>query len=129
LSRAVVQEPGSPAFDDISKRFATEFSGARQRLAQVAELVPSRKAAIDELLTGADALKTLGDQLLIARTRGNAQETQQLSVKLDETIVALSPKFGANNKAMADLLEQAATSYLSQCRRPFSTRLSALHSA
>jgi methyl-accepting chemotaxis protein len=109
LSRAVAQEPGSAAFNDISKRFSTEYSGARQRLAQVSELVPSRKAAIDDLLAGADSLKALGDQLLAARAAGNVDETQRLSTKLDETIVALSPKFGANNKAMADLLEQGGS--------------------
>ncbi|WP_283192726.1 methyl-accepting chemotaxis protein [Rhizobium sp. AN80A] len=109
LSRAVAQEPGSAAFNDISKRFATEFAGARQRLAQVPELVPSRKAAIDELLAGADALKSLGDQLLAARAAGNAAETQQLAAKLDDMIVGLSPKFGANNKAMADLLAEGGS--------------------
>jgi methyl-accepting chemotaxis protein len=109
LSRAVAQQPGSPAFDNISKRFATEFDGARKRLAQVSELVPSRKSAIDELLTGADGLKSLGDQLLAAHAAGNAEQTQQLSTKLDDTIIGLSPKFGANNKAMADLLEQGGS--------------------
>ncbi|MBO9197593.1 HAMP domain-containing protein [Rhizobium sp. 16-449-1b] len=109
LSRAVAQQPGSPAFDNISKRFATEFDGARKRLAQVSELVPSRKSAIDELLAGADGLKSLGDQLLAAHAAGNAEQTQQLSTKLDDTIIGLSPKFGANNKAMADLLEQGGS--------------------
>jgi len=109
LSRAVAQEPGTPAFNDISKRFATEFDGARKRLSQVSELVPSRKGAIDELLAGADGLKSLGDELLAAHGTGNTEQTQQLSAKLDDMIVGLSPKFGANNKAMADLLEQGGS--------------------
>jgi methyl-accepting chemotaxis protein len=105
LSRAVTQEPGSPAFDNISKRFGTEFAGARERLSQIPSLVASRKDAIAELLAGADGLKTIGDQLIAARAANNAEAVQNLSAKLDDAIIALSPKFGANNKAMADLLD------------------------
>jgi methyl-accepting chemotaxis protein len=105
LSRAVTQEPGSPAFDNISKRFGTEFAGARDRLSQIPSLVASRKDAIAELLAGADGLKTIGDQLIAARAANDAEAVQNLSAKLDDAIIALSPKFGANNKAMADLLD------------------------
>ncbi len=105
LSRALTQETGSPAFDNISKRFGTEFAGARERLSQTPNLVASRKDAIAELLVGADALKAIGDQALAAHAAGDAEAVKNLSAKLDEAIIALSPKFGANNKAMADLLD------------------------
>jgi len=104
LSRAMTLEPGTPAFEDISQRFSKEFSGARDRLAQIPSLVPSRKAAIDELLVGADALKLIGDQLLKAYVAGNRDQVRDLSGKLDQAIIALSPKFGANNTAMAELI-------------------------
>jgi methyl-accepting chemotaxis protein len=104
LSRAMTLEPGTAAYDDISQRFSKEFSGARDRLAQIPALVPSRKAAIDELLVGADALKLIGDQLLKAYVAGNRDQVRDLSGKLDQAIIALSPKFGANNSAMAELI-------------------------
>ena len=104
LSRAMTLEPGTPAFEDISQRFSKEFSGARDRLAQIPSLVPSRKAAIDELLVGADALKLIGDQLLKAYVAGNRDQVRDLSGKLDQAIIALSPKFGANNTVMAELI-------------------------
>ncbi len=105
LSRALALEPGTPAYDDISKRFGTEFAGARDRISQIPGLVPSRRDAIDGLLAGADVLKAIGDDLLKAHVAGDADGVKALSSKLDEAIVALSPKFGANNTAMAELLD------------------------
>ncbi|MCB5205296.1 methyl-accepting chemotaxis protein [Neorhizobium sp. T786] len=104
LSRALAQEPGSPAFQDLSARFSKEFSGARDRLSQIPALVPSRKEAIDELLAGADSLKAVGDNLLKAHAEGNEEQVATLSGKLDQAITDLSPKFGANNGAMAEIL-------------------------
>jgi methyl-accepting chemotaxis protein len=108
LSRALAQEPGTPAFQDLSARFTKEFTGARDRLSQIPALVPSRKSAIDELIAGADGLKAIGDDLLKAHVAGDSAQVAALSTKLDQTIVDLSPKFGANNGAMAELLNNGA---------------------
>jgi methyl-accepting chemotaxis protein len=108
LSRALAQDPATPAFQDLSGRFSKEFAGARDRLTQIPALVPSRKAAIDELLAGADALKAIGDDLLKAHTAGDQEKVRTLSAKLDQAIVDLSPKFGANNGAMAEILNNGA---------------------
>ncbi|NKN35893.1 HAMP domain-containing protein [Agrobacterium sp. a22-2] len=108
LSRALTQDPGTPAFQDLSARFSKEFSGARDRLSQIPALVPSRKTAIDELIAGADGLKAIGDDLLKAHVAGDRAQVAALSIKLDQAIIDLSPKFGANNGAMAELLNSGA---------------------
>ncbi len=108
LSRALAQDPASPAFKDLSARFTKEIAGARDRLAQIPGIVPSRKAAIDELIAGADGLKAIGENLLAAHTAGDEVKVADLSSKLDQAIVDLSPKFGANNGAMAEILNSGA---------------------
>ncbi|UXS04682.1 methyl-accepting chemotaxis protein [Agrobacterium tumefaciens] len=108
LSRALAQDPASPAFKDLSARFTKEIAGARDRLAQIPGIVPSRKAAIDELIAGADGLKAIGESLLAAHTAGDEVKVADLSSKLDQAIVDLSPKFGANNGAMAEILNSGA---------------------
>ena len=109
LSRALAQDPGSPAFKDLSGRFNKEFQGARDRLVEIPKLVPSRKDAIDDLLTGVDALKEVSDDLLKAHEKGDEASVHELAPKFDAAIVALSPKFGANNTAMANILSNGAT--------------------
>jgi methyl-accepting chemotaxis protein len=108
LTRALAQDPTSSIYKDLAGRFDKEFAGARDRLTQIPALVPSRKAAIDELVKDADALKALGDDLLKAHVAGDKAKVDALSEKLDQAIVALSPKFGANNGAMADILNNGA---------------------
>ncbi|MGF9563660.1 methyl-accepting chemotaxis protein [Neorhizobium sp. JUb45] len=110
LSRALAQDPQSPAFKDLSERFGKEITGARGRLAQVPGLVPSRQAATDELLAGADKLKAIGDDLLKAHAAGDTAKVTALSSDLDKAIVELSPKFGASNGAMADLIKNGGDS-------------------
>ncbi|MGE7367989.1 methyl-accepting chemotaxis protein [Neorhizobium sp. NPDC001467] len=105
LTRALAQDPQSPAFKDFAERFGKEITGARGRLAQVPGLVPSRQAATDELLAGADKLKGIGDELLKAHVAGDNARVSALESDLDKAIVELSPKFGASNGAMADLIK------------------------
>ena len=108
LSRAMAQDPQSETFKDLSGRFSKEITGARDRLTQIPGIVPSRKAAIDELVAGADKLKAIGDDLLKAHIAGDAAKVSTLSSDLDKAIVELSPKFGANNGAMAELIKNGA---------------------
>ncbi|SFB58504.1 methyl-accepting chemotaxis protein [Rhizobium sp. NFR07] len=108
LSRAMAQDPQSEAFKDLSGRFGKEISGARDRLSQIPGIVPSRKAAIDELVAGADKLKAIGDGLLAAHVAGDTAKVAALSADLDKAIVELSPKFGANNGAMAEIIKNGA---------------------
>jgi methyl-accepting chemotaxis protein len=104
LTRALAQNPASPAFKDFSERFTKELAGARGRLAQVADLVPSRREAMNEILVLVDNLKSIGDQVLKAHAEGNSAEVEKLSAMLDKAVIDLSPKFGANNVVMAEAL-------------------------
>jgi methyl-accepting chemotaxis protein len=108
LSRALAQDPTSETFKDLSGRFGKEIAGARDRLSQIPGIVPSRKAAIDELVAGADKLKAIGDDLLKAHVAGDAARVSTLEADLDKAIVELSPKFGANNGAMAEIIKNGA---------------------
>ncbi|TDK37169.1 methyl-accepting chemotaxis protein [Rhizobium deserti] len=108
LSRALAQDAKSDAFKDLSSRFAKEISGARDRLAQIPAIVPSRKAAIDELIAGLDGIKLIGEQLLQAHAAADEAKVTSLSAALDKSIVDLSPKFGANNGAMAEIIKNGA---------------------
>lgn len=106
LSRAITFDPDMDGFKELSKKFDTEFNGARKRLAGIPDLVPSRKEAIDNLLAGMDGLKAIGNQLLEAKARRDDVAVQALAGKLDAAIMALSPQFGANNTALAEMLDK-----------------------
>jgi methyl-accepting chemotaxis protein len=108
LSRALAQDPKSDAFKDFSGRFTKEITGARDRLTQIPAIVPARKAAVDELVAGGDKLKSIGDGLLAAHIAGDAAKVTALSLDLDKAILDLSPKFGANNGAMAEIIKNGA---------------------
>ncbi|WP_430246372.1 methyl-accepting chemotaxis protein [Neorhizobium sp. DAR64861/K0K2] len=105
LSRALAQAPQSAAFADLSERFGKELAGARSRLEQVPGLVPSRQAAVQELLLDIDKLAAIGDLLLKAHAAGDTAKVTALSGDLDKIVIELSPKFGANNGAMTDMIK------------------------
>ncbi|AYD00311.1 methyl-accepting chemotaxis protein [Neorhizobium sp. NCHU2750] len=108
LSRALAQDPKSDTFKDLAGRFNKELAGARDRLTQIPAIVPSRKAAVDELVADGDKLKAIGDQLLAAHSAGDEAKVTTLSLDLDKAILDLSPKFGANNGAMAEVIKNGA---------------------
>ncbi|WP_312404904.1 methyl-accepting chemotaxis protein [Rhizobium sp.] len=108
LGRALVQDPKSEKFKELSERFGQEFAAARDRLTKIPAIVPSRKEAIDELLVGVDNLKAVGDGLLKAYVAGDAAGVHDFSAKLDGVIVALPLKFAANNVAMTEILNNGA---------------------
>ncbi|MEB2842957.1 HAMP domain-containing protein [Rhizobiales bacterium RZME27] len=108
LNRAVSQDPQSDAFTEFSAKFSNEMTGARNRLAQIPEIVPSRKAAIDELLAGFEELKVVGGELIKAHATANKQQFAAMSVRLEQLTIDMSAKSGANNGAMADLIKNGA---------------------
>ena len=108
LSRALVQDPNSAKFKELSERFSQEFAAARDRLTKIPAIVPSRKEAIDELLVGVDNLRAVGDGLLKAHLAGDEASVHEFSAKLDAVIVALPLKFAANNVAMTEILNNGA---------------------
>jgi methyl-accepting chemotaxis protein len=106
MARLMTIDPGSQAFDNAAGLFASNYDGARARLVQVPELVPSRKDAIAELLAGSDEVRKIGDQIVQARKSGDEALAQSLIDKVDGLMGALSPKFGANNTALTDMLSK-----------------------
>ncbi|MGF9563659.1 HAMP domain-containing methyl-accepting chemotaxis protein [Neorhizobium sp. JUb45] len=108
LNRAVSQDPHSDAFTEFAAKFSNEMTGARNRLAQIPDIVPSRKAAIDELLAGFDELKIVGGELVKAHATGDKQQFAAVSAKLEQITLDMSVKSGANNGAMADLIKNGA---------------------
>jgi len=108
LNRAVSQDPQSDAFTEFSAKFSNEMTGARNRLAQIPEIVPSRKAAIEELLVGFDELKMVGGELIKAHATANKDQFDAMSARLEQITIDMSAKSGANNNAMADLIKNGA---------------------
>ena len=106
LNRALDQDPTSEKFADFSARFTKEMTGARARLSQIPGLVPSRAAAIDELLGGFDSLVVIGSELLKAHAVGDKEQIASLSQRLEQLTVDLSAKSGANNAAMSELIKE-----------------------
>jgi methyl-accepting chemotaxis protein len=106
MARLTTIDPATPAFDTVAGLFASNYDGARARLVQVPGLVPSRQDAIAELLAGSDEVRKIGDQLVQARKSGDEALAQSLIDKVDVLMGALSPKFGANNTALTEMLSK-----------------------
>ena len=114
LNRTVDQDPHSDKFTEFAARFSNEMTGARARLAQIPALVPSRTAAIDELLVGFDAVKSVGGQMITAHVTDDKAQFDALSQRLEQLTIDLSAKSGANNAAMADLIKNGAETLSAQ---------------
>jgi methyl-accepting chemotaxis protein len=104
--RMTTLEPGTPAFENAEKIYATNYDGAKTRLQQVAALVPSRSDAIKDLTQTLDQLRAAQDAVIKAVKAGDTQAVKTLLVKMDDVLGQLSPKSGANNTAMTELIAQ-----------------------
>ncbi len=114
LNRTVDQDPQSDKFTEFAARFSNEMTGARARLAQIPALVPSRTAAIDELLVGFDAVKSVGGEMITAHATDDKAKFDAMSQRLEQLTIDLSAKSGANNAAMADLIKNGAETLSAQ---------------
>ncbi|GGG00639.1 MULTISPECIES: methyl-accepting chemotaxis protein [Rhizobium] len=108
LNRAIDQDPKSSAFSEYSGRFDKELTGARARIAQIPEIVPSRQSAVGDLLKGIDDIKSVGAEILKAHVSGDRTRFDTLSQQLEAITNDMSAKSGANNTAMADLIKNGA---------------------
>ncbi len=108
LNRTVDQDPQSDKFTEFAARFSNEMTGARARLAQIPAMVPSRTAAINELLAGFDDVKTVGGQMITAHATGDKAQFDAMSARMEQLTLDLSAKSGANNAAMTDLIKNGA---------------------
>ncbi|WP_313196846.1 methyl-accepting chemotaxis protein [Rhizobium sp.] len=108
LNRTVSQDPQSDKFTEFAARFNNELSGARGRLEQIPAIVPSRKAAIDELVSAIDAMRQIGGEMIKAHAVGDKALFDSMTVKLEQATIDFSAKSGANNTAMADLIKNGS---------------------
>ncbi|ANK84205.1 MULTISPECIES: methyl-accepting chemotaxis protein [unclassified Rhizobium] len=96
-------KPDTPAFQ-TALATPSKLPQARDRMKQALALVPSRKAAIDEIQAGIDEIEALANKIIEqskAKDSGGALANVALiNAKLD----ALTPKMIANNDAMMALL-------------------------
>ncbi|MBX5016571.1 methyl-accepting chemotaxis protein [Rhizobium lentis] len=96
-------KPDTPAFQ-TALTTPSKLPQARDRMKQALALVPSRKAAIDEIQAGIDDIETLANKITeqskAKDSAGAASNVALINAKLN----ALTPKMIANNDAMMALL-------------------------
>jgi methyl-accepting chemotaxis protein len=105
LQATVIAEltPGTPAFDEAVSQ-PSKMPQARERLEMAAGLVPSRGAAISEIIVGIDEMDALSKQVVdLAKakdTAGMHKAVDELNAKLN----VVTAKMIANNDTLMDLL-------------------------
>jgi methyl-accepting chemotaxis protein len=96
-------KPDTPAFE-AALAAPNKLPQARERLKDSLALVPSRKAAIDELLAGLDGIEASIDKVIELSKARDAAGVQAAADELNAKLGALTPKMIANNDAMMTLL-------------------------
>jgi methyl-accepting chemotaxis protein len=104
--RMLALEPGTPEFENAEKIYNTNYEGAKARIQQVSQLVPARADALKDIGETLDRLKASQDEVVKALKAKDQQAARALLVKMDQILGELSPKTGANNQAMTDLITQ-----------------------
>jgi methyl-accepting chemotaxis protein len=104
--RMLALEPGTPEFENAEKIYNTNFEGAKARVQQVSQLLPARADALRDIGDTLDRLKAAQDEVVKAIKAKDQQAARALLVKMDQVLADLSPKTGANNQTMTDLITQ-----------------------
>jgi methyl-accepting chemotaxis protein len=99
-------EPGTPEFENAEKIYNTNYEGAKARVQQVSQLVPARAEVLKDIGDTLDRLKAAQDEVVKALKAKDQQTARTLLLKMDQVLGELSPKTGANNQAMTDLITQ-----------------------
>ncbi|MCC2608416.1 methyl-accepting chemotaxis protein [Neorhizobium petrolearium] len=90
---------------ETAAKAASKFGQARERLQQAAELVPSRKAAADELIADVTALEQVTKKALDLHRVGDEKGAADAMAQISAGIAAITPKMIANNDALMKLLD------------------------
>ncbi|MBP1842038.1 methyl-accepting chemotaxis protein [Rhizobium petrolearium] len=90
---------------ETAAKAASKFGQARERLQQAAELVPSRKAAADELIADVTALEQVTKKALDLHRAGDEKGAADAMTQISAGIAAITPKMIANNDALMKLLD------------------------
>ena len=96
-------KPDTPAFQ-TALATPSKLPQARDRMKQALELVPSRKAAIDEIQAGIDEIETLANKIIEqSKAKDSAGALANVAL-INAKLNALTPKMIANNDAMMTML-------------------------
>ncbi|WP_454848083.1 methyl-accepting chemotaxis protein [Rhizobium binxianense] len=96
-------KPDTPAFE-AALAAPNKLPQARDRLKNSLELVPSRKAAIDELLAGVDGIEASINKVIELSKARDITGAQAAADELNAKLNALTPKMIASNDAMMSML-------------------------
>ncbi|KQV32052.1 chemotaxis protein [Rhizobium sp. Root1203] len=95
--------PGTPAFDEAVSQ-PSKMPQARERLEMAAGLVPSRGAAISEIIVGIDEMDALSKQVVdLAKAKDTAGMHKAVG-ELNAKLTVVTAKMIANNDTLMDLL-------------------------
>ncbi|MBW9051855.1 methyl-accepting chemotaxis protein [Rhizobium mesosinicum] len=96
-------KPDTPAFQ-AAIATPSKLPQARDRMNQALTLVPSRKAAIDEIQAGIDEIETLANKIIEqSKAKDSAGALANVGL-INAKLNALTPKMIANNDAMMAML-------------------------
>jgi methyl-accepting chemotaxis protein len=96
-------KPDTPAFQ-TALATPSKLPQARDRMKQALTLVPSRKAAIDEIQAGIDEIETLANKIIEqSKAKDSAGALANVAL-INAKLNALTPKMIANNDAMMAML-------------------------
>ncbi|MBX5220578.1 MULTISPECIES: methyl-accepting chemotaxis protein [unclassified Rhizobium] len=96
-------KPDTPAFQ-TALATPSKLPQARDRMKQALALVPSRKAAIDEIEAGIDEIEALANKIIEQSRAGDSTGALANVALINAKLDALTPKMIANNDAMMALL-------------------------
>ncbi|MEZ2131141.1 MULTISPECIES: methyl-accepting chemotaxis protein [unclassified Sinorhizobium] len=94
---------GSPE-SEAAAQAAVKFGQARDRLQQVAQLVPSRQAAVDDLIGDVNDLETASKKAIELYKAGDADGAREAIATISKGVAEITPKMIANNDVLMNLL-------------------------
>ncbi|SEP73169.1 methyl-accepting chemotaxis protein [Devosia sp. YR412] len=101
-TRMMMLDPASPEYLAFKEGIANNYTGAGERLAQAAALVPERKEALDALAAQMAAVHAGYDRAIAAYETGNMAGMQTAMAEVDALLPTISAAAGANNAAFAE---------------------------
>ncbi|ATN33123.1 methyl-accepting chemotaxis protein [Rhizobium sp. ACO-34A] len=104
VSRMAALDAHSSEFEAMRKSYTTNYAGAVERMTTLAQLVPSRKPASDDILATMSQFKTIFDEILALKLEGKTDEALAAAKRMDALFGDISAKAGANNQAMAEMI-------------------------
>lgn len=103
-SRLIEQDTGSPTYNEIKEKYEKDMQVASERFESIGVLVPSRKDAMQKILTIVRSVKLNTDKAIALVAAGNRAQIAAILKENDALLKQLSSETGANNTAMMEML-------------------------